>query len=154
MNGNFRNDLSTAESTLKGVFCWRRGWESNPSTGLRICKLLILQNGRNAENDTSAEWRYTKGTRAPLGVARTKGFTHAPHGAPRRRARRGLEPVEAALVLATHCSVRSPDRRGKHTAVTAAAQPDFAPSRLPSLPRTHRPWPLLCHLDGWHLRGP
>src|SRR5713101_2432648 len=42
---------------------WARGWESNPSGGLILRKLLILRNSKMEKNHKNAEVRYTAGTR-------------------------------------------------------------------------------------------
>src|SRR6267142_4911748 len=42
---------------------WCPGWESNPSGGLILRKLLILRNSKMEKNHKNAEVRYTAGTR-------------------------------------------------------------------------------------------
>src|SRR6266436_2995667 len=55
---------------------WCPGWESNPSGGLILRKLLILRNSKMEKNHKNAEVRYTAGTRTGRveGVARTRGY--------------------------------------------------------------------------------
>src|SRR5712692_3937777 len=54
---------------------WWRRRESNYAGVLSARKLLILQNGRNAKNDTSAGSRYTASARALSGVVLAIGYT-------------------------------------------------------------------------------
>src|SRR5260370_34342797 len=59
--GASRLQAGSPEWTSKN--CRQPGWESNPSGGLILRKLLILRNSKMEKNHKNAEVRYTAGTR-------------------------------------------------------------------------------------------